>query len=237
MVDLGVWLAPVHVVCGDHHRQLRAKAERGEHPLGVATRGRGRDRARIGDSRQQQAERPIVCRQNSGSGTTPFLGEQGGPRSAMMGLLKSAERDDYETAARYLQPTAGQSKNLAEVARQFHALQGNFKGNVGLLSNDPNGTAEPGLPPGQIRAGVLDVGGTTVDVIMVRVDDPSSGKIWLISKKTVANIPKLYAQMESEAPTVVDRIIPAALTDRPAPAFSPRLRYLLQVNLYVLTEP
>src|SRR5262249_47438170 len=108
--------------------------------------------------------------------TTDLLGRDT-PRSAMMGLLKCSERGDYETAARYLQPAAGQSKSMAQVAQQFHALQENFKGNVGLLSDDPNGTVEPGLPPGQVRAGVLDVGGTTVDVILVRVDDPSSGKI------------------------------------------------------------
>ncbi len=45
----------------------------------------------------------------------------------------------------------------------------------------------------------------------------TSGKIWLISKDTVANFPKLYAQLESEAPTTADRIaplIPAALTGR-----------------------
>src|SRR5215472_11404756 len=145
--------------------------------------------------------------------TTDLLGRET-PRRSMMGLLKSSEHGDYETAARYLQPTEGQSTSLARVAQQFHALQGNFNGNIGLLSDDPNGTVEPGLPPGQIRAGALVVGGTSVDVILVRVDDPSSGKIWLISKKTVASIPALHAQMESEAPTVVKRIIPGALTDR-----------------------
>ena len=83
-----------------------------------------------------------------------------------------------------------------------------------MLSADPSGTVEAGLPPGQVRAAVLTVGGTTADVILVRVNDPESGKIWLISKETVASIPKLYAQMESEAPTAVDRIMPAALTGR-----------------------
>ena len=145
--------------------------------------------------------------------TTDLLGRDT-PRGSMMGLLKCSEGGDYETAARYLQPTAGQSTSLAQVAQQFHALQGNFVGNIGLLSDDPNGTVEPGLPPGQIRAGALVVAGTTVDVILVRVDDPSSGKIWLISKRTVAGIPALHARLESEAPTVVKRIIPAALTDR-----------------------
>jgi MscS family membrane protein len=61
---------------------------------------------------------------------------------------------------------------------------------------------------------VLEVGNTTADLILVRVDDPASGKIWLVSKETVANIPKLYAQMESEGPTRTNRILPAALTGR-----------------------
>jgi MscS family membrane protein len=120
------------------------------------------------------------------------------PRSAMMGLLKSGEREDYETAVRYLQPAPGQDTNLEELAKELHALHRTFKGSIGLLSDDPNGTVEPGLPPGQIRAGVLTVGGTTVDVILVRVDDPASGKIWLISKETVANIPKLYARWKAK---------------------------------------
>ena len=93
-------------------------------------------------------------------------------------------------------------------------MHGRFKGSVDLLSDDPNGTVEPGLPPGEVRAGALAVGGTTVDIILVRVNDPESGKIWLISKETVANIPTLYAQMKTEAPTLADRIFPAELTGR-----------------------
>ena len=58
------------------------------------------------------------------------------------------------------------------------------------------------------------VGGTTADVILARVDDPVSGKIWLVSKETIANIPKLYAQMENEGPRTANRILPTALTGR-----------------------
>ena len=132
----------------------------------------------------------------------------------MLGILKYAHEEDYATAARYLQPTPGRDTNLVQRAKEFQALQARFKGDIGLLSNSPSGTIEPGLPPGQVRAGVLAVGGTTVDVILVRVNDPTSGKIWLISKETVASIPKLYAQMENEAPTAADRIMPAALGRR-----------------------
>jgi MscS family membrane protein len=138
------------------------------------------------------------------------------PRRAVMGLLKYAERQDFANAARYLEPTPGQDTNLIERAKQLQALHSKFRGDIDLLSDDPDGTIEAGLPPGQVRSGVLVVGGTTADVILVRVDDPASGKIWLVSEETVAKIPQLYAQMESEGPTLADRIVPAALTSRQA---------------------
>jgi MscS family membrane protein len=136
------------------------------------------------------------------------------PRSSMMGILKYAGRNDFETTARYLQPIPRQHTDLAQRAKELQALQSKYKINIALLSDDPNGTVEAGLPPGEVHAGVLEVGGTTTDVILVRVDDPASGKIWLISKETVAKIPTLYAQMESEGPPVAKRIWPAALTSR-----------------------
>ena len=134
------------------------------------------------------------------------------PRSTVMGLLKYAERRDFATAARYLQLPPGQDTNVSQLAKEFLALHSRFKGNVDLLSDDPNGAVEAGLPPGQVRAGVFSVGGTTVDVILVRVDDPQYGKIWLVSQETVARIPDLYAQLESEGPTLVERMVPTALS-------------------------
>ena len=142
-----------------------------------------------------------------------LLGRQT-PHSAVMGFLKYDQREDYATAGRYLQPLPGRDTDLAQRAKELKGLQHYFKGSFGLLSDDPRGTVEPGLPPGQVRAGVFVVGGETADVILVRVDDPVAGKIWLISKDTVANIPKLYAQMEREKPTVFDRIIPGALNNQ-----------------------
>ena len=145
------------------------------------------------------------------------------PRSAMIGLLTYEEREDYENAARYLQPPSGRKTNLTERAKQLRALQRNFKISIALLSDDPNGAIEPGLPPGQVRAGVLVAGATTVDVILVRVDDRDSGKIWLVSKETVASIPELYGQVEREVPTLADRIMPTALTSRRFLGMSPAI--------------
>jgi MscS family membrane protein len=136
------------------------------------------------------------------------------PRSTMMGLLKYAERQDFATAARYLQLPPGQDMNVSQLAKELLALHSRFKGDVDLLSDDPKGTVEAGFPPGEVRAGVIAVGGTTVDVILVRVEDPEFGKIWLVSQETVARIPDLYAQMQSEGPTLADRILPPALSSR-----------------------
>ena len=136
------------------------------------------------------------------------------PRGTVMGLLKYGERRDFATAARYLQPTPGKGTDLVQRAKEFQAVQTRFKSNVALLSDDPSGAVGAGLPPGEVRAGELEVGSTTADVILVRVDDAASGKIWLVSKETIANIPKLYALMEGEAPTATNRILPAALTGR-----------------------
>ena len=137
------------------------------------------------------------------------------PRSAFIGFLKYAESEDFATAARYLQPAPGQdTMELVQRLKEIRALRSKFKGDIDLLSDEPNGSIEAGLPLGEVRAGVIKVGSTTVDVILVRVIDPDSGEIWLISKDTVARVPRLYAQMESEGPTAAERFVPAALSSR-----------------------
>jgi MscS family membrane protein len=133
------------------------------------------------------------------------------PRSALDAFLRHEQRDDFAAAARYLQALPGQEANLPEVAKKLQALRGRFKGDLALVSNEPGGTIEPGLPPGEVRAGVLQVGAATVDVILVRLDDPTYGKIWLVSQETVAKIPQLYAQQQAEGPTTAERIVPATL--------------------------
>ena len=103
---------------------------------------------------------------------------------------------------------------MLELAREFHALRAGYEGNLALLSEDPNGKLEEGLPPGEQRVGVVEIGGTRTELILVRVDDPKYGKIWLVSSETVAKIPQLYAQTISQGPTLAERIEPATLRHR-----------------------
>ncbi len=119
--------------------------------------------------------------------------------------MKYEASGDYATAARFLQLPPGE--NLVELTKEFRMLYPNFQGSINLLSDDPNGDVEAGLPPGQVRAGVVTVDGLTANVILVRVDDPVAGKIWLISQGTLAAMPEsLRSAAESKKPTEASRI-------------------------------
>jgi hypothetical protein len=83
-----------------------------------------------------------------------------------MGFLKYGDRGDLATAARYLQSTPGQGQDFVQLAKELHALRSRYKGDIALLSDDPNGTVEIGLPPGEVRAGLLKVGATTEDATL-----------------------------------------------------------------------
>jgi MscS family membrane protein len=128
------------------------------------------------------------------------------PRGTVIGFLKSTQREDYATTARYMQLYRGQEVDFPELSKEMRALYPNFQGSLNLLSDDPEGSVDPGLPPGQVRAGVVTIGSTTADITVVRVDDPVAGKIWLISKATIASIPELYALLQREAPTETSRL-------------------------------
>src|SRR5215469_3528539 len=134
------------------------------------------------------------------------------PHSAVQGMLRCGEREDLACTSRYLQPVPGQ--DMLEVARELHALRSRYRGSIATLSDDPNGRVEEGLLPGQQYAGTVEVGGRHTHLILVRVEDPNYGKIWLVSNDTVAKIPVLYAAVQSESPTLAERMLPAALANR-----------------------
>jgi MscS family membrane protein len=143
------------------------------------------------------------------SAPADLLGREN-PRSAVMGLSKCMEQQNYGIVALYLQTPPGQ-QDLPQLVKELKALRPKFRGNPNLLTDDPQGVVESGLPPGQVRAGMWKVGDKTVPVILVRVDDPTAGKIWLISKESVAAVPGLYANLQQSSPTLAERIIPATL--------------------------
>jgi len=143
--------------------------------------------------------------QTAPAGPVDPLGRQT-PRSTVVGFLKYLALHDYVTAARYMQQPPGKDLNVPKLIQQIQTFHPRYQGDVSLLSDDPNGTVDPVLPLGQMSAGTLQAGDRSIDVVLVRVNDPTWGKIWLVSQKTVAALPVFAAELKNESPTGVNRI-------------------------------
>jgi MscS family membrane protein len=121
------------------------------------------------------------------------------PSGSVLGFLKSAQSGDYAIAAQYLQMSAAHRQAEGEqLATQLKAVmdQSAFVGRVGNFTQ-PEGVPQEGVPLGRQRVATMSSGDVEVDLDLVRVSDPSAGKIWLVSSETLAKIPELYDQVEA----------------------------------------
>jgi MscS family membrane protein len=120
------------------------------------------------------------------------------PSSAVLGFLKAAQAGDYNIAAQYLQMSAArrQAEGEQTATKLKFILDHAFSGSLSRY-NQADGIPQDGVPLGRQRLGTISAGDVEVDLDLVRVTDPSAGKIWLISSETLAKIPELYDQVEA----------------------------------------
>src|ERR1700739_1497049 len=118
------------------------------------------------------------------------------PSNSILGFLKSAQAGEYSIAAQYLQmsPAHRQTDGEATASKLKFALDHAFTGHLGQY-NQPDGTPQEGVSLGRQRLGTMTAGDVDVDLDLVRVSDPSAGKIWLISSDTLAKLPELSDQV------------------------------------------
>lgn len=132
------------------------------------------------------------------------------PSNAVLGFLKAAQSSDFTLAALYLQmsPTHRQAEG-ERIATQLKFVldKANFSGSLSHY-NQAEGLPQEGVPLGRQRLGTLSSGDVEVDLDLVRVSDPSAGKIWLISSDTLSRVPELYDQVEARQ---VESKLPAFL--------------------------
>jgi len=120
------------------------------------------------------------------------------PSNAVLGFLKAATAGDYSIAAQYLQMSAAhrQSEGEQTANKLKFVLDKAFVGNYGKY-NQAEGSPQEGVPLGRQKMGTMSAGDVEVDLELVRVSDPSAGKIWLISADTLAKLPELYDQVQA----------------------------------------
>ena len=118
----------------------------------------------------------------------------------MLGFLQAAQSGNYSIAAQYLQMSAARRQTEGEqIASQLNAVLNNskvFTGRVGIFTQ-AEGIPQEGVPLGRQKLGTMSSGDIEDDLELVRVSDPSAGKIWLISSDTLAKVPELYDQAEA----------------------------------------
>jgi MscS family membrane protein len=119
------------------------------------------------------------------------------PYGSVYGFLQAAQGGDYSIAAQYLQMSAAhrQSDGDALAMKLYVAMNQAFSGNL-RPSRLPEGTLQEDVPPGRQRLGTMSAGDVEAELELVRVTDPTVGRIWLISSDTLARVPELYEQVE-----------------------------------------
>jgi MscS family membrane protein len=131
------------------------------------------------------------------SGPTDPLGRTT-PSNTVLGFLKAASVGDYNIAAQYLQMNAARRQAEGEhiATKLKFVLDRAFIGNYSRY-NVPEGTPQEGVALGHQKLGTMSAGDVEVDLDLVRISDPSAGKIWLISSDTLAKVPELYDQVQA----------------------------------------
>ena len=120
------------------------------------------------------------------------------PTGTMLGFLQAAQDGDYGIAAQYLQmsPARRQSEGEQTARKLKVVLDSAFTGRLKNFTQ-PDGIPQEGVPLGRQKLGTMASGDVEADLDLVRVSDPSAGKIWLISADSLAKIPELYDQVQA----------------------------------------
>jgi MscS family membrane protein len=131
------------------------------------------------------------------------------PSGTMLGFLQAAQAGDYGIASQYLQmsPARRQSEGEQMATKLKVVLDRAFTGRFNNFTQ-AEGIPQEGVPLGRQKLGTMSSGDVEVDLDLVRVSDPSAGKIWLISSETLSKIPELYDQVQARQ---VESRLPNAL--------------------------
>jgi MscS family membrane protein len=120
------------------------------------------------------------------------------PSGTVLGFLQAAQAGNYKTAADYLQMSAARRQSQGpDLAGKLKVLMDRtFVGSLRRLSTAPEGNPESGAPDQQ-TIGMFANSDADVPVVLVRVGDPNSGKIWLFASETLSKVPELYDNLEA----------------------------------------
>ncbi len=125
-------------------------------------------------------------------------------------FIRSVDRNDYVSAARYMQLSKAQQAHAELLARDINELMNCcFDQPLAAISDADTGSLDDGLPLDQERIGPLKIGDHRADIILVHVSRPD-GSIWLISSITLEQVPALH---EFITESRIERLMPRVLQE------------------------
>ena len=141
--------------------------------------------------------------------------DRGVPRTSVEGFLKAASERNYERAAEYLDlrnlPRGLDQSDGPDLARELKIVFDRALWiDLDVLSADPQGHADDGLPSYRDLVGRIKTPEKTFDILVQRVPRGDGVFIWKFSSITVAQIPQLYAEFGYGA---FEEILPAWFFD------------------------
>ena len=141
------------------------------------------------------------------------------PRGTVVGFIEAAQFENYADAVQYfdVRGRVG-AESDQELARQLLAiLNARFGSSLDSITNDPQGRPGGSGPPRDQVA----VGGTrglseSFPLYLVHVDLRNGGKVWLISRRTLDQVPEVYdslrfPQLEKRLPRFLVKTRPLGM--------------------------
>jgi MscS family membrane protein len=134
------------------------------------------------------------------------------PRGTIVEFTRAVDRDDLTTAALYLQLDGTQRAGAAALAGALKTLiDCELREDLAGISDASTGDLEDGLPADREHIGPLVIGNTRTYIVLVHVNDPANGPVWLVSSETLHLVP-LTARAAGK--TWIERTMPESLLER-----------------------
>lgn len=137
------------------------------------------------------------------------------PRGTLSGFISALGKDDYQKAASflnlsYLPKTQAVSQSETIVKYLQSLMDSSSITPVSMVSNDPLGKTDDGLPEGVERLGTLKGKDKSVELLAEKITGDSGAPIWLISSETMKQVPALAKSLSE---TWIDRVLPAPMIE------------------------
>jgi MscS family membrane protein len=130
------------------------------------------------------------------------------PAGTVMGFIGASTKQDYVTAAKYLD-TKLPPERAAELVHQLKVvLDRGLAVDLSRLSKKPEGEQDERAGKNRELIGTIDTGTASLKVLLVRVHLAEPTPIWLFAPETLQEVPGLH---ESFEPSQVEQFLPPSM--------------------------